>query len=167
LRIRFDQGPAGPGTGFDRPAQVIRADRAEQVPQALAALDDARAQGGWLAGYASYELGYALEPKLTARLPETRRLPLLCFGVFDGPSAQDLPSGAAGLSAFQPRWSEARYAEAFRAAWSDGPAPDLTETGRIWSKTRVAPDALLLFAGATPGTQAIGGIIQWREVPHC
>ena len=85
MRIRFDQGPAGRGTRFQRPSQVIRADVAEDVPQALAALDEARAGGAWLAGYASYELGYALEPRLNGLLPEERRLPLVCFGVYDAP----------------------------------------------------------------------------------
>jgi CheY-like chemotaxis protein len=54
-------------------------------------------------------------------------------------------------------------AEAFRAAWSDGLVPDLAEAGRIWSKTRVAPDALLLFAGAAPGTQAIARMERLRD----
>ncbi|WP_170769054.1 aminodeoxychorismate synthase component I [Ruegeria lacuscaerulensis] len=113
VRIRFDQGPAGQGTTFDRPTQVIRADRAEDVPHALEALDSARADGAWLAGYASYELGYALEPRLSARMPEGRRLPLLCFGVFDTPAQSDLPAPAGGVTGFAPRWDEARYTQAF------------------------------------------------------
>ncbi len=42
--------------------------------------------GKWLAGYLSYEAGYLLEPKLKELLPDGRKAPLLCFGVFDGPS---------------------------------------------------------------------------------
>ncbi|EEX09974.1 aminodeoxychorismate synthase, component I [Ruegeria lacuscaerulensis ITI-1157] len=167
LRIRFDQGPAGPGTGFDRPAQVIRADRAEQVPQALAALDDARAQGGWLAGYASYELGYALEPKLAARLPATRRLPLLCFGVFDGPSVQDLPSGAAGLTAFQPRWSEARYAEAFRAVHDAIGAGDIYQANLTFPiDLETEGDSAALYAALTAGQPVgHGALVQQDGLP--
>ncbi|WP_027258160.1 aminodeoxychorismate synthase component I [Leisingera aquimarina] len=86
MRIRFDQGPKGAGTCFDQPLRMIRADRPEDVPAALAALDAARGAGHWLAGYASYELGYALEPKLAERLPGNRRLPLMCFGIYDEPS---------------------------------------------------------------------------------
>lgn len=115
MRIRFDQGPAGRGTRFERPSQVIRADSAEEVPQALAALDEARAQGAWLAGYASYELGYVLEPRLTERLPDGRRLPLLCFGVYDAPDRCALRAAEGGLSGFDPRWDEARYAQAFQS----------------------------------------------------
>ena len=114
MRIRFDQGPAGRGTRFQRPTRIIRADTAEDVPQALAALDEARAGGAWLAGYASYELGYVLEPRLINLLPESRRLPLLCFGVYGAPDRVALPTPAGEVRAFQPRWDEARYGEAFQ-----------------------------------------------------
>lgn len=137
MRIRFDQGPKGAGTCFDQPLRVIRADGPEEVPAALAALDAARDAGQWLAGYASYELGYALEAKLAGRMPKGRRLPLICFGVFEEPSqfateggarpraeaiapAQGggralpgVPPGDAGLESITPRWSYERYAEAF------------------------------------------------------
>jgi len=73
---------AGAAAQFAGATDVIRADRPDQVPAALAALETARATGKWLAGYASYELGYALEPALAGLMPEARRLPLLCFGVF-------------------------------------------------------------------------------------
>ncbi|WP_323783812.1 aminodeoxychorismate synthase component I [Leisingera sp.] len=137
MRIRFDQGPKGAGTCFDQPLRLIRADGPEEVPAALAALDTARADGHWLAGYASYELGYALEVKLAGRMPAGRRLPLICFGVYDDPSINategsarpraesaapargggralpGVPPGDAGLEHITPRWSYERYAEAF------------------------------------------------------
>ncbi|UWQ50793.1 aminodeoxychorismate synthase component I [Leisingera caerulea] len=137
MRIRFDQGPKGAGTCFDQPLRVIRADGPEDVPAALAALDAARAGGHWLAGYASYELGYALEPKLAGRMPARRRLPLICFGVYEEPSqfategsarpwagAKRPPvgrvgrcpacrPGEGGLGDLKPRWTYDRYAEAF------------------------------------------------------
>ena len=114
MRIRFDQGPAGPGSCFDAPRQMIRAEGAEDVPDALAALDAARAEGFWLAGYASYELGYALEPRLADRMPAQRRLPLMCFGVYDAPRPADLPAPEGAITGFAPRWSEATYARAFK-----------------------------------------------------
>jgi len=54
------------------------------------AMQRAHEAGKWLAGYLSYEAGYLLEPKLKELLPEGRKAPLLCFGVFDGPSDQAL-----------------------------------------------------------------------------
>ncbi len=115
LQIRFDQGPAGRGTRFQRPTDIIRADQAAEVPDAMAALDKARASGAWLAGYASYELGYALEPRLTNLIPDGRRLPLLCFGVYADPDQSPLPKVAGGVLDFNPRWDDATYSEAFRA----------------------------------------------------
>ena len=119
MRIRFDQGPRGPGTCFKTPHRVIRADHPHQVPAALEDLDAARAAGGWLAGYASYELGYALEPKLASLMPDDRQLPLMCFGVYDAPVARvgQLPAMATktGLHDITPRWGFDRYAAAFAA----------------------------------------------------
>ncbi|MCI5097616.1 MAG: aminodeoxychorismate synthase component I [Rhodobacteraceae bacterium] len=113
MQIRFDQGPAGPGTGFVAPSRVIRADQPAAVEAALDALDAARADGAWLAGYASYELGYVLEPRLRARLPQDRRLPLLCFGVYEAPEALNLQAGEAALQPLRPVWDQTRYTEAF------------------------------------------------------
>ncbi|WIY23485.1 aminodeoxychorismate synthase component I [Parasedimentitalea psychrophila] len=117
MRIRFDQGPKGAGTCFASPQRVIRADQPHQVPAALADLDAMRAAGKWLAGYASYELGYALEPKLAELMPADRRLPLICFGVYDAPVGRvrrclAVP-GEVGLQRLTPRWDFDRYATAF------------------------------------------------------
>ncbi len=141
MQIRFDQGPdqwkhlgnprgnrRGQGMQFCNPLRVIRADSAQQVPAALAALDAVRQQGHWLAGYATYELGYALERSLAQRMPANRRLPLLCFGVYAQPQvvsrAKHQPAapargalaglgGLRSLGELRPRWSFATYAEAF------------------------------------------------------
>lgn len=119
MRIRFDQGPKGQGTCFEAPHWVIRADHPHQVRAALADLDVARAAGNWLAGYASYELGYALEPKLASLMPAERRLPLLCFGVYGAPEANFAEGrnrpwlGNAALDNLAPRWGFSRYAAAF------------------------------------------------------
>lgn len=75
-------------------------------------MDEVRRRGAWLAGYASYELGYVLEPKLAGLMPENRRVPLLQFGVFDQPvAAADLPAADASLSAIRPKWTAEQYAE--------------------------------------------------------
>ncbi|MCJ7872242.1 hypothetical protein [Phaeobacter sp. J2-8] len=102
MRIRFDTGPqhetAKGSVVFDRPSEVIVAHTASDVPAALAAMTAAQAAGRWLAGFASYELGYALEPRLAALMPENRRMPLLMFGCFDGPTpAPDLHCTAARI----------------------------------------------------------------------
>lgn len=156
MRIRFDQGPAGPGTRFDGPSQIIRADKAEDVPRALAALDDARAQGAWVAGYASYELGYVLEPRLSGRLPQTRRLPLMCFGVYGDPAQIDLPNALGGVTSFEPRWNEARYSKAFRAVHDAIGAGDIYQANLTFPiDLEVQGDSASLYTALTAG-QAVG-----------
>ena len=113
MRIRFDQGPDGAAAWFAAPRRLIVAQGPGDVPGALAALDMARAGGAWLAGYASYELGYALELKLASLMPPHRRLPLLCFGVYDGPEAGELAAGPASVDSLTPEWNFARYAAAY------------------------------------------------------
>ncbi|MES0824473.1 aminodeoxychorismate synthase component I [Ruegeria sp. SCP11] len=156
LRIRFDQGPAGPGTSFDRPAEVIRADTAEEVPQAMEALDEARAEGAWLAGYASYELGYALEPRLSNLMPSGRRLPLLCFGVYDEPTQRDLPPASGGVKSFEPRWDEARYTRAFRQVHDAIGAGDIYQANLTFPiDLSVDGDSAALYAALAAG-QPVG-----------
>ncbi len=79
-----------PPRGGWRPSRgrwgLIRADTAEEVPAALAAIEAARASGRYVAGYFSYELGYVLETRLAPLLPSVRAVPLLWFGVFDAPA---------------------------------------------------------------------------------
>lgn len=113
LQIRFDQGPAGPGTTFAEPVYVVRADEACHVPEALREIDAAQKNGAWVAGYASYELGYALEPKLAGRMPKGRKLPLICMGIYGAPVQRPLAAAGGGFTAFAPRWDEARYGQAF------------------------------------------------------
>lgn len=115
MQIRFDRGYDGCGLGFHRPRRLIRADSPADVPAAFAALDAARDEGYWLAGYASYELGFVLEPCLLARLPHARRVPLLCFGVYSSPDEEkaEVPEEGAMLTELHPRWQFDRYADAF------------------------------------------------------
>ena len=67
---------------FEDWADEIVARVPEDVETALNRLGEAIARGLHAAGYFSYELGYALEPKLAALMPPARSLPLLWFGLF-------------------------------------------------------------------------------------
>ncbi|EPX78724.1 aminodeoxychorismate synthase component I [Salipiger mucosus] len=113
--VFFDTGPLRDGTHFADPEEVISAHRPEEVPGAFDAVERAMSRGRWLAGYASYELGYALDPKLAPLMPPDRALPLMQFGVFERPQPgrPAAPEDAASLSAPQPLWDAARYARAF------------------------------------------------------
>ena len=116
MHVVFDQGPVSGGTEFRAPDRLIRADYLAELPAALAQLAEAQAQGCWLAGYASYEMGYGFSAKLTPLLPENRRTPLLLFGVFKKPHATtlfDAPAAPVQLSPPKPLWSRQRYRSAF------------------------------------------------------
>ncbi|SIS87222.1 aminodeoxychorismate synthase component I [Paracoccus saliphilus] len=110
-QVRFDHGPLPGGTLFTAPQTVIRADTPAGIIPALAAMEAARARGCWLAGYLSYELGYALTPRLAPLMPSDRDVPLILMGVFDKPRpAPALPDSAGiGLGAPRPLWSRDRY----------------------------------------------------------
>jgi para-aminobenzoate synthetase/4-amino-4-deoxychorismate lyase len=110
---------AGGRQVFQEPQVVIRANSADQVPAALAAMEAARAAGHWLAGAFSYELGYALEPKLARLMPSPLPMadgpPLIQFGVYGSPSAT-APSalGRAYAGPLKPEWDAADYGVRFQ-----------------------------------------------------
>ena len=62
-------GPLPGGTAFRDARTVIDAATPDEVPAAFAATEAALAQGRWLAGYATYELGYVLCPRLRPCCP--------------------------------------------------------------------------------------------------
>lgn len=82
---------------FRKPIHIIEATAPEQVGQAFKQVDDARRAGHWLAGYATYELGFVLEPALIKYLPQLRTQPFLRFGVFDAPESAIVPPGKAAF----------------------------------------------------------------------
>ncbi|WP_269932371.1 aminodeoxychorismate synthase component I [Aminobacter sp. HY435] len=117
--VLFRDDPAAREVLFEAPSDVIVANDADDFFPALKAVQKAHEQGKWLAGYFSYEAGYLLEPKLRPLLPDGRRSPLICLGVFDQPSdrmRQPSPEPATNGPIFDARatWSEADYESRFR-----------------------------------------------------
>ncbi|HZZ60557.1 MAG TPA: aminodeoxychorismate synthase component I [Roseiarcus sp.] len=102
---------------FDEPVEVVTAREQKEVGPALARLEAALSHGYHLAGYAGYELGYALEPRLARSGIPRAATPLIRFGVFGPPAAL---GGALGQAqpidiATTPAWSLADYAQRFAA----------------------------------------------------
>ncbi|WP_353889205.1 aminodeoxychorismate synthase component I [uncultured Sulfitobacter sp.] len=87
----------------------------EDVGDALREIEACHKRGNWLAGTASYELGYALVPKLLDKLPMGRKEPLLRFGVFEQVHVPPAPAfkGDYHLAAFKPEWDFQTYKQAF------------------------------------------------------
>jgi len=108
---------------FVAPRAIIQAVRPDEVNACLQAIEAARAAGNFVAGYMSYELGYALEPRLRPLLPEGRTVPLLWFGVFGPPEELKGEAATAVLKArqtgrayaglLQPEWDETAYSARF------------------------------------------------------
>lgn len=70
---------------FVRPEALIVARDPREFFAGLAAMEEARRQGKWIAGFMAYEAGYLFEKKLAGYATLGRETPLMAFGVFDGP----------------------------------------------------------------------------------
>ncbi len=92
--ILFRNDPDGSEMLFERPSEIVAPFEPGAFESAWDKLQAAHEAGKWLAGYVSYEAGYLLEPKLVPLLPEGRRAPLLCIGIFDAPQERDVPAPA-------------------------------------------------------------------------
>ena len=102
---------------YSRPRAIIAAHEIGEVPEALAAIERALGEGRHVAGYFSYELGYALEKKLQPLMPRERRVPLLQFGVFDDAEFCDTSAlgqgGRAYAGPLRHEWNEVEYTTRF------------------------------------------------------
>lgn len=168
VQIRFDHGPSGTACQFAQAKRRIVANDPGEVPAALAALDRARASGFWLAGYASYELGFALEPRLLPLMPGRRHLPLLQFGVYDAPQAAgDLPQGPAGLGDLRPLWDPARYARAFQTVHDYICAGDIYQANLTFPIHMTATGEARALYAALQGVQPVryGALIEDETGP--
>jgi len=117
--------PGGRALLFTAPEAVIAADRPDEVEDALGQVSEGLARGLHAAGYFAYELGYCLEPKLRALLPDGRRMPLLWIGLFKAPEILaddkarawlDANGGAdrAKIGNLRLSWTREQYGRAFK-----------------------------------------------------
>ncbi len=117
-------GAPGRSLLFESPEHVVVAYQAGEVEAGLDAITQGLARGLHAAGFFAYELGYCLEPKLQALLPQDRRQPLFWIGLFGEPRRLDEagtrswldqngalePSAISGLHL---SWSREQYTQAF------------------------------------------------------
>ncbi len=88
---------------FEEPEQIIEANTLSEVGIALERVEKALQRGRWLAGYVSYEAGFAFEKKLQSRLVETP-LPLVWFGEYRAPLLDAIEFGLSSQAVAQVRW---------------------------------------------------------------
>lgn len=140
---------------FLAPRAVICASQPGEVAAALQAVEAARAEGNYVAGYLSYEAGYALEPRLAPCLPSARAVPLVWFGVFDPPQDAGpelfraaLAGGRAYAGPLEPEWDEAAYTARFAEVQRLIAAGDIYQANLTFrAGFAFAGDPLGLYAG--------------------
>ncbi len=121
---------------FQKPHNIIKANSISEVLKAFEQMEMAHRSGKWLAGYISYEAGFAFEKKLQ-QLPVSTSLPLLWFGEYDAPVLN--PSveftnrhGQAQQVRFS--FSKEEYAKALAKIWAYIQAGDVYQvnlTGKL------------------------------------
>jgi para-aminobenzoate synthetase component 1 len=162
--ILLEHGPGGDPALFAAPREVIVAWRPGEIMPALAKAEACRKKGAWVAGYVSYEAGYALEPKLARLMPRRRPGPLVALGIFDGPApAQALLAQAAhegqctAMTAPMPMVSRRAYDIAARKVFDYIAAGDCYQVNLTFPMQAqlVSGTALGLF-GAFRRTGAVG-----------
>jgi para-aminobenzoate synthetase/4-amino-4-deoxychorismate lyase len=79
MRFLFDQDY------FENPAEIISCRKLSEVKNCFGAMEKALAGGNYLAGFLSYEAGYAFEECF--RDHKTYAFPLVCFGVYSRPAS--------------------------------------------------------------------------------
>jgi para-aminobenzoate synthetase/4-amino-4-deoxychorismate lyase len=127
---------------FRAPLGVIAADRADEVPAALAAVTAALGQGRHVAGWLGYELGYALEPRLGGATG-----PLLRLGVFSAPDGHaPAAQGRAYAGPLRPEWDAAAYAARFARVKAYIAAGDIYQANLSFrARFAFAGEALALY----------------------
>ncbi|MEP5152078.1 aminodeoxychorismate synthase component I [Planktotalea sp.] len=132
--VLFDHGPLITGSQFVDPEFIIVANSPVEVPAAFDAMQRAQDNGYWLAGFASYELGYVFSQKLLPLLPKERSAPLLKFGVFQSPEhLVEMEKAPSRLSDPQAMWDLERYTLAFNQVKSHIEAGDIYQANLTFS----------------------------------
>lgn len=163
--ILCEDGPNGVPALFDGAEGFVLAYGLDQVTSALAALDAARADGKWVAGYLAYEAGYAFEPRLAGRMAADSELPLVAFGIFSGPqdavSVLDqaaIEALGAGLAPLMPKISRAEYGDAFEVV------KDFIASGDCYQINLTFPMTSRLLGGTALGLY--GALRSGQSVGH-
>ncbi len=161
--ILIEHGPKGQAALFDGAVAVVVAWDAAEVAQALAELDQARARGGWVAGWIAYEAGYAMEARLAGLMPVNRAGPLLCFGVFAGPQnagpmlARAKEDARVKIAPVVPEISLAEYGAAFARVKAYIAAGDCYQVNLTFPMaSRILEGSALGLYAALRDRQAVG-----------
>lgn len=161
--VLLEEGPAGSPVLFASPRAVHVARTGAEVAALLQVLDRERAAGRWIAGYLSYEAGYALEPKL-AGLEPAGGGPRAVFGVYDAPAdasalleAARLEGKGVALEPLVPMITREAYDAAMAKVMAYIGAGDCYQINLTFPiATRLRQGSALGLYGALKARQAVG-----------
>jgi para-aminobenzoate synthetase / 4-amino-4-deoxychorismate lyase len=110
LERAFSRDGFGRSLLFRSPRKIIEARDPGEIQTGLLAIETALSEGLWVAGYISYEAGYALEPSLAELCqPLPDGSPLLWLGCYDAPQERE-ESVACTVAGFESSCVDLRYA---------------------------------------------------------
>lgn len=106
---------------FQNPVRWLEVHHLDQLPLTFAAIDEALAQGHWVAGYFGYECGYHWEPTtFPCYEPPSNALPLAAFGIYNEPiectASLESPPAEAGLTDLTLSLTQEQYTQQFNQA---------------------------------------------------
>ena len=172
-----NSGSGPPSLLFSEPQDIIAAWTPEEVPAALKRIEHGVASGLHAAGFFAYELGYVLEPKLSALMPEKRNVPLLWIGLYKAPAemtsaeverwlATHTRSGDFSFTDVKLSWNEAQYLERFTEVIEKIRAGDIYQLNLTFkARFKLAGSPLTFFLDLRQKQRvAYGGIVDTGEV---
>jgi para-aminobenzoate synthetase/4-amino-4-deoxychorismate lyase len=162
---------------FSEPVGIVTAQAPEEVSGALTRLEAATQSGLYAAGFFAYELGYVLEPKIGALMPEGRNVPLLWFGLYRGPRemserevdhwlATHTRSGSYQFTSVTTAWNQAEYEQRFSAVQEKIRAGDIYQLNLTFkSRFRLEGSPLTFYRDMRQRQRvAYAGIVDTGEV---
>ena len=172
-----NSGSGPPSLLFTEPLDIIAPWTPEEVPEALKRIEDGVAGGLHAAGFFAYELGYVLEPKLSALMPEKRNVPLMWIGLYKAPSemtsaevehwlATHTRSGSFHFTDVKLGWDEAQYLKRFTEVIEKIRAGDIYQLNLTFkARFKLSGSPLTFFLDLRQKQRvAYGGIVDTGEV---
>lgn len=170
-------GLGAPTLLFSEPEEIVSAWTPDEVAPQLARIEAATAEGLYAAGFLAYELGYVLEPKIRALLPEGRNVPLLWFGLYKTPRemtesevdhwlATHTKSGSYQFTSVTTGWDQEAYEGRFAAVQEKIRAGDIYQLNLTFkARFRLEGSPLTFYRDMRRRQRvAYGGIVDTGEV---
>lgn len=172
-----NSGSGPPSLLFSEPLDIVAAWTPQEVPAALKRIEEGVASGLYAAGFFAYELGYGLEPKLAALLPDKRNVPLLWIGLYKAPAemtsadveqwlATHTRSGSFHFTDVTLAWDEEEYLQRFNEVIEKIRAGDIYQLNLTFkARFKLSGSPLTFFLDLRQKQRvAYGGIVDTGEV---